>query len=110
MVRSVPDSPSELILTWNLPLEPNGIITAYTVYCSERLSGSGDIRDALLIATDIMITVSENISQVVVTDLMPYTVYDCYITANTSAGEGSLSTVQSARTDESGDLHIKDQV
>ena len=35
-----------------------------------------------------------------ITGLSPYTNYDCYVTANTSVGEGSLSAAATARTNE----------
>ena len=41
-----------------------------------------------------------------ITGLNPYTNYDCYVTANTSVGEGSLSSVATARTDESSEYII----
>ena len=34
--------------------------------------------------------------------LKPYTQYDCYVTANTSAGEGPPSSIQTSRTSPSG--------
>ena len=34
--------------------------------------------------------------------LTAFTRYECFVTANTSAGEGESSNTQSARTDESG--------
>ena len=36
------------------------------------------------------------------TGFNPYTQYSCYVTANTSAGEGSPSVIASARTGEIG--------
>ena len=40
------------------------------------------------------------------TGLNPYTQYSCYVTANTSAGEGSPSSVMTARTVEDGEAFI----
>ena len=37
------------------------------------------------------------------TGLNPYTQYSCYVTANTSAGEGSPSAVMTAQTVEDGE-------
>ena len=36
------------------------------------------------------------------TRLNPYTQYSCYVTANTSAGEGSPSAILTVRTEEGG--------
>ena len=38
------------------------------------------------------------------TDLSPFTVYECVISARTGAGEGSASEPQTDRTDESSEL------
>ena len=41
------------------------------------------------------------------TGLNPYTNYSCYVTANTSAGEGSPSVIVTARTVEDGEgIHV----
>ena len=38
------------------------------------------------------------------TGLNPYTHYNCYVTANTSAGEGSPSAIMAAQTVEDGEV------
>ena len=38
------------------------------------------------------------------TGLNPYTQYSCYVTANTSVGEGSPSTISTIQTSQSGNL------
>ena len=40
-------------------------------------------------------------SEAFVEDLTPFTNYECFITANTSVGEGSTSKIVTATTDES---------
>lgn len=91
--------PNYLLVTWTAPENPNGIILNYTVYCFSDgdliMPGDSDI-------TAIMVVVSGNHLSVVVMELTPYTFYDCYITANTSVGEGNSSRVETAQTDESG--------
>ena len=88
---------------------PNGVILYYTVYCAVRMSETGsdssgsrgtspDGSDTSTVSS----TVSGNETSAVVTELIPYTFYDCYVTANTSVGEGNASVVDSAQTDESG--------
>ena len=88
---------------------PNGVILYYTVYCDKEMSetGSGTSGDGELSpdnsdTSTIVSTVWANETNAVVIELTPYTFYDCYVTANTSAGEGNVSVVDSAQTDESG--------
>ena len=98
--------PNELLVTWTAPENPNGIILNYTVYCDTSLtSESGD--NALMSEdTEFLdaatVAVSGSARSAVVMNLIPYTYYDCYVTANTSVGEGNSSSVESAQTDESG--------
>jgi receptor-type tyrosine-protein phosphatase Q len=80
--------PNELLVTWTAPDSPNGVILNYTVYCNDS--------DSVLVTT-----VSWSERSTVVVDLTPFTYYDCYVTANTSVGEGDKSTVKNAQTDES---------
>ena len=42
-----------------------------------------------------------------VEDLTPFTNYGCFITANTSAGEGSSSRIVTATTDESSKITLE---
>ena len=114
MVSRVIGSPLDLFVTWNSPSEPNGVIESYTVYCYKptpdlgsgtQLFGSGsgmqqpDIRDESMYAHT---TVPGNETQATVTGLEPYTTYNCYVIANTSAGAGNSSFAHAATTDESG--------
>lgn len=109
----ISDSPSQLYVTWAPPLEPNGVITAYKVYCSksdmyEEGSGSGYMYLTPFTeentSTNVNISTSvvpSNATEAIVSGLTPYTWYECYVTANTSVGEGSASHTVVARTDES---------
>ena len=86
-------------MTWTTPDEPNGIILYYTVYCNEDQGyhgGSG------ILPPDVVTMVSGIQNFAVVTSLTPFTLYNCYVTATTSAGEGNTSIVVAAQTDESG--------
>ena len=107
--------PNELLVTWTTPEDPNGIILNYTVYCDEvtsdeegsAASASGDgilipEDSKLLNITTVKVVLSGNELFVVVMELIPYTFYDCYVTANTSVGEGNSSMVESVQTDEAG--------
>ena len=70
------------------PETQNGMITGYSVYCNTSVSPivvSGDTR-------------TENI-----TGLLPFTYYECSVTANTSAGEGNPSDADTAQTVEDGE-------
>lgn len=103
-VERIRDSSSELQVFWEPPLEPNGIITSYKVYCWEKdnNSTSETSTHAQYDNNTVTKTVPGNSSETIVSYLTPYTFYECSITANTSAGEGNSSTTDIARTDESG--------
>ena len=93
------NEPHELLVNWTTPDSPNGIILYYTVYCSidEDQGGSSILEDRIVV-------VSGSYHYVIVMDLTPYTFYNCYVTATTSAGEGNSSMVVRAQTDESGKI------
>ena len=100
-----------LEVTWEPPIEPNGVILTYTVYCDEiqHSSGSGLQNDGNFLTpfdddddstAEFTTVVPGNQTQTFVMGLTPFITYDCYITANTSVGEGAPSIIQSAQTDE----------
>ena len=109
LVMAVQGSPSQLQVSWDPPDQPNGLILSYSVYCYELTTddllgvGSGDQMLYPVVANDaLQLVVAPGImSEANASGLIPYTQYDCYVTANTSVGEGNVSVVQSARTDES---------
>ena len=129
-VAKVIGSPTKLYIQWKLPEEPNGIIVAYSIYCKEAIvdaeilgSASGSIPTSsgsgTLVAmsrveyelgdiSDYTILVVSNGTQLeaFVEDLTPFTNYGCFITANTSAGEGSSSRIVTATTDESSEFIV----
>ena len=80
-----PNSTS-LQVTWDHPLPPdrNGVITNYTV----RQTGS----------EIIMIELPNNDTSLLLTDLMPFTVYSITVAGSTSAGRGEFTTPVTART------------
>ena len=115
VVSRVVGSPLNLFVTWTPPSEPNGVIAFYTVYCYEltpdlvngtqQHSGGGSEMQQHNVGDESMYVhtiVPGNETQAVVTCLEPYTTYNCYVVANTSAGAGNPSFVHSATTDESG--------
>ena len=102
-VSAVPGSPNQLSASWSPPVTKNGIIIAYTIYCNTSASQAYPeqvIRPnvptvrSVVIGTTLAVTFS--------TGLNPYTQYDCYVTANTSVGEGTPSPIITTRTLESG--------
>ena len=106
---TVQDSPSELQVFWDQPNQPNGVIVSYNIYCYELTTNEGSSsgsNDQILYPVDRhdalqLVVIPGNVTEATVSGLIPYTQYDCYVTANTSVGEGNESVVQSARTDES---------
>ena len=129
-------SPTKLYIQWKPPEEPNGIIVAYSIYCkvmvvndvqqilgsvsgsgssesipitassgllmSEEVNGLGDISDYA-----ISVVTKGTELKAFVENLTPFTNYGCFITANTSAGEGSSSRIVTATTDESGKITLE---
>ena len=95
--------PTALSTNWSVPITKNGIITGYTVYCNTSASQAypeqvigPNIPTIRSVVNGTTLAVTFN------TGLNPYTQYSCYVTANTSAGEGSLSVIVFARTVEAG--------
>ena len=105
MLAPVPGSPSALSANWSVPIPKNGIITAYTVYCNTSASQAypeqvigPNIPTIRSVVNGTTLAVTFN------TGLNPYTQYSCYVTANTSAGEGNPSViVVTTRTAEGGE-------
>ena len=90
------------------------MIIRYAIYCEELLesesemmtSGTGsDSAESGMLAPDNttqLIIVAGNETNIVFPNLVPYTMYSCYASASTSAGEGNFTVPVAARTDESG--------
>ena len=100
-------NPTDLSVNWMKPTVLNGNITHYTVYCEENYMFSLGSGNSLSLSPVDMgmengTVVGGNSTSVVVIGLLPFTTYDCFVTASTSAGEGNSSVVVSATTDESG--------
>ena len=102
-ITRVIGSPSQLRVQWEESEEPNGIIRVYTVYCRTNTHpGNGAVVDY-----SIHEVVLASQLQTLVDELTPFTDYECYVTANTSAGEGKPSVALTAVTDESSRLKIE---
>eukprot|EP00731_Ephydatia_muelleri_P008093 Em0004g431a len=85
-------SPDMLLAMWTAPAQKNSAIITYTVYCNT--SATQAYIEPLVVNGTTFTAIIDN-------DLGPYSQYDCYVTANTSAGEGMASDVMTARTSES---------
>ena len=106
-MSTVPGSPNQLSASWSPPIPKNGIITAYIVYCNtsasqahpEQIIGPNvpTVRSIQSEASMGMIITMSTLT----TGLTPYTQYNCYVTAYTSAGEGTPSQIVTVRTDQS---------
>ena len=93
-----------LSASWSIPIPRNGIITAYTVYCNTSASQAypeqvigPNIPTIRSVVNGTTLAVTFN------SGLNPYTQYSCYVTANTSAGEGSPSAIITAQTIQDGE-------
>ena len=53
-----------------------------------------------------IVTTSGDITEATVTGLLPFTNYDCYVTANTSVGEGPPSDTKTQRTVKNGEFEL----
>ena len=117
-IETVVGQASQLLVTWQPPSTPNGIITQYASYCfvSDQVhlgngSGSGDEEPSTSYSNITSTTVTGSILSAIVDGLKPYTSYDCFVTGFTSAGEGEASYVMSGTTYESSKFrcaHIHD--
>ena len=85
-------SPDMLLAMWTAPAQKNSAIITYTVYCNT--SATQAYIEPLVVNGTTFTAIIDN-------DLGPYSQYDCYVTANTSAGEGMASDVMTARISES---------
>ncbi len=89
MLSMVAGSPTMLSASWMVPDPTNGVITGYTIRCSSTPLG---MLPPFIISASVTETNLEN--------LTPFTSYSCSISANTSAGEGGNSNMETATTDE----------
>ena len=102
-VSTVSGSPNQLSASWSSPIPRNGIIIAYTIYCNT--SASQAYPEQIIgpkVPTARSFVNGTTLAVTFRTGLSPYTRFDCYVTANTSVGEGIPSPVMTTRTSESG--------
>ena len=86
----VVSSPITMLVEWNPPLTPNGVITHYTIYLQKTaaLNVTGD-RQSFLVER-----------------LSPNTMFNVSVSASTKAGEGPASDEEFVMTPESSELII----
>ena len=88
-LNGLSDDPRSLSVTWEIPTEPNGVITEYQLQCS----GGGQVFSHTVMGSQTTTTLS---------GLLPYTNYSCNITAHTSVGGGPAATT-SVTTEQDGE-------
>ena len=88
-VSRINGEPHKLLVTWSAPETPNGVIINYYIYCNN----SDSVETTTVCGCQLA---------AVVMNLIPFTYYDCKVSATTSAGEGESSSKKSAQTEESG--------
>ena len=100
----VAGSPSQLSASWSVPISRNGIITGYSVYCNTSANQSYPEQMIGSNVPTIRSVVNGTTLAATLSGLSPYTQYSCYVTANTSVGEGNLSAIFAILTAQSGNL------
>lgn len=80
-------TPYNLSVGWETPNFPNGVITFYTIYVRYN-----DVNESRIII------VNGNTTKFTLSHLQPYTLVNVKLSANTSAGEGPVSTARVTRT------------
>ena len=105
-VLTIDGSPTELMVTWDPPAEPNGIILSYTVYCYDLpMEEYQTLSNVTITSEPEQKEIPGNETEAVLVNLTPYYLYGCLVTANTSVGEGNASVIHFNVTDESGKHH-----
>ena len=103
-LSAVAGSPSQLFAAWSVPIPRNGIITGYSVYCNTSAIQSYNEQVIGSNIPTIRSVVNGTTLALTLTGLNPYAQYSCYVTANTSAGEGNPSMVVSTKTFQRGEV------
>ena len=100
----VAGSPSQLSASWSVPIPRNGIITGYSVYCNTSANQSYPEQMIGSNVPTIRSVVNGTTLAATLNGLSPFTQYSCYVTANTSVGEGNPSAIFAILTAKSGNL------
>ncbi len=114
IVDVVNGDPYSLRVSWMSPAVPNGYITHYNAYCQESqlVFGSGIGGGMLALPTSLYpstftSTVYGTELNATISGLIPFTNYGCYVSANTSIGEGNNSISVFQITDEYSKIYIQ---
>ena len=113
--ETISGQPNQLLVTWQPPATPNGLITSYKTFCFRSEKEPTDTSDdnGSGTQTGMNITFEDSISNVtvlgselsaIVGGLDPYIRYDCVVIASTLIGEGPPSYLVSGVTDQSSKL------
>lgn len=94
--------PRRLAITWAPPLNTNGDIESYDV----QYRRIGSPVDAALSGFFQIQTLSVNVTMALLQDLVPFSVYNITVRANTAAGPGPFSEEISAATLEDGECTV----
>ena len=90
-------SSSSLEASWVEPATLNGVLANYTITCQVS---STQFYSQQIMGSRLVDTVSPTSTTATITDLNPFTTYDCYVTASTGGGESSPSNTESNTTSE----------
>ena len=104
-LSSISGSPTHLIVAWSVPIPRNGIITGYSVYCNTSANQTYPEQVIGPNVPSIRSVVNGTTLAATLTGLSPYTQYSCYVTANTSVGQGSPSVILTALSAQSGNIY-----
>ena len=96
-------SSTVLMGTWAPPTTPNGIITVYTIYCTVSQNQTYPEQVPTGASNYTVINMTSQ-TFLYLSGLLQFTFYQCYVTANTSAGEGSTSNITISQTRQAGKL------
>ena len=113
--ETISGQPNQLLVTWQPPDIPNGLIISYKTFCFRSEKGPTDVSDDGGSGTETVmnITFEDSISNVtvlgselsaIVGGLDPYIRYDCVVIASTMIGDGPPSYFASGVTDQSSKL------
>ena len=98
-------SSSVLMANWTPPSSPNGILTGYTVYCTVSHNQTYPEQVPTGGSTYTVFNVTSQTS-VYLRGLLPFTFYHCYVTANTTVGEGGSSIARLSQTNQAGNTSV----
>ena len=96
---------SVLMANWTPPSSPDGIVTGYTVYCTVSQNQTYPEQVPTGASTYTVFNETSQTS-VYLSGLLPFTFYQCYVTANTRAGEGNPSDTNTTQTNHAGKYQI----